>query len=117
MQPATERRRSPRAKASAVAHLTLADGITKARLRDISSSGVRCLTDRNVPVMTQVRLVITLEVPGSDPIEIACEGAVVRSAPLPAREGDRSFDTAIFFTAMGEGTRERIEDFVELSNV
>ena len=79
-----------------------------ARVRDISASGVLCTTDRALPLMTQV--VLMLQIPGDvGATEIACRGAVVRSAPAGR---DASFDTAIFFTHMSDGDRASVENFV-----
>jgi len=79
-----------------------------ARIRDISASGVLCTTDRAMPLMTQVGLV--LMIPGAvGAKEIACRGAVVRSAQA-GREPN--FETAIFFTHMSDADRAHVEEFV-----
>lgn len=114
-----ERRKSRRVKAKLPVELTLSDGVSNAHVHDISLSGVRCITDRAMPVMTHVQLVLML--PGnsaSGTRKVACEGAVVRSAPVrsPAGAGgsENSFDTAIFFTRMGESGRAEVEEFLAL---
>ena len=118
-----ERRRRPRVAADLDMKLDLPGHRATARLRDISTSGVRCLTDRPMPVMTQVRLVLVIPLPASrDGREIVCGGAVVRSAPAPsagtpAHRGESggglaAFDTAIFFTDMNETDRADVEAFV-----
>ena len=66
------------------------------------------MTDRAIPLMTQVALVIRLpNAVGAR--EISCRGAVVRSAPAGR---DASFETAIFFTHMSDADRDDVEKFV-----
>lgn len=97
-----------------------------AQIRDLSSSGVSCTTDRPLAVLSQVHLQLLLPAyptgaasgaaAASDgrPREVACRGAVVRCV----RDGGRgagpgdAFETAIFFTDMRETDRAAIEEFV-----
>ena len=106
--------------------MTLPGLSAPAQIRDLSSSGVRCATDRPLPVLSQVHLVLLLPafgpVSSTDPAggaaarprDVACRGAVVRCT----RDGNRTaapgnvFDTAIFFTDMRETDRAAIEEFV-----
>ncbi len=108
MKPQTERRKMPRVPASFDLRLDVGGRQGSAHVRDISASGVRCVTDRAMPLMTQVA--VTLLLPGtSGAHEISCRGAVVRSAP-DGRAA--SFETAIFFTHMSDADRGRVEEFV-----
>lgn len=108
MRPADERRKKPRAVADLDMRFDVSGRSGLARIRDISASGVRCVTDRAMPLMTQVALVIQLPA-GAGSREIACRGAVVRSAP----DGRNSaFETAIFFTHMSDADRVDVEEFV-----
>ena len=121
MQPGTERRGQPRVHADLPIQLALDGGATDANIRDISISGVCCETNCAVPVMTQVRLTIVLPDLLPDVLTeqsgeqqpISCAGAVVRSIALP-ENGSDSFETAIFFTQMGESDRANLEDFIAL---
>lgn len=54
-------------------------------MQDISASGVRCLTDRPLALMTQVQLVLVIPSRSNGAggnREIVCRGAVVRSHPI-----------------------------------
>jgi len=108
MKHADERRKKPRVAADLDMRFDVSGRSGLARVRDISASGVQCVTDRPMPLMTQVALVIRLP-EGAGAREIACRGAVVRSPP---RGGDASFETAIFFTHMSDADRVDVEEFV-----
>ena len=124
----SERRGEPRVPADCPAELSFGEQVLQARVRDISLSGVRCVTDRAWPLMTQVQLVILLPGTGGSR-RIACEGAVVRSEPIrhalvgdalpaghvpDASRAQAGFDTAIFFTHLGEDGRTEMQGFVDL---
>jgi hypothetical protein len=108
MKLESERRKKARVSSELDLRFDFAGRSGLARVRDISASGVRCVTDRAMPVMTQVALVIVLPT-GAGVREISCRGAVVRSAPAGR---DSSFETAIFFTHMSEADRIDVETFV-----
>ena len=116
MQFTNERRVKPRVAASFDLRLGLPGLVAPARVRDISASGVCCFTDRAIPAMTQVQLVLL--VPDADARaarEVVCGGAVVRSHRLPGAPHPRSFETAIFFTEMRDDDREILEGFIALA--
>ena len=116
MPTANERRKSPRAPADLDLRFDVAGQAGVARIRDISASGVRCTTDRSIPLMMQVGLVIVLPAP-SGRREIVCRGAVVRSGPLGGPGGRVSaYDTAIFFTDMRDEDRIEVGEFVSAAN-
>ena len=125
MHDTTERRTKPRVAADLATRLGLGGQFGSARIRDISSSGIRCVTDRALPLMTQVELVIVLPHHAGQR-EIVCRGAVVRSGPLggsiqprnvsqSVAAGDKSasaFETAIFFTDIRDSDRVQVDEFV-----
>ncbi len=118
MQTSTERRKKPRAKADLPLHVVMPGRALGARVLDVSTSGVRCLTDRQLPVMTQVELSIVVpvagrRVPGATR-DIPCQGVVVRSraADQESATDVATYDTAIFFTDMRDSDRSELEDFV-----
>lgn len=128
MPTTNERRRKQRVSVDLDMRCELSGRSGSARIRDISASGVRCITQRALPLMTQVELVIQLPSDG-DRREIVCRGAVVRSGPRAAAEkkaagdgrpqGERSsstdapeYETAIFFTQVKDADRMQIEEFV-----
>jgi hypothetical protein len=117
MHITNENRKKPRAAADMDMRFEHGGQPGFARIRDISASGVKCLTDRPLPLMTQVELVIVLPGPAGQR-EVVCRGAVVRSTPLAVPETAKSgkhaagFETAIFFTQMRDADRTDVEEFV-----
>jgi len=114
----TERRRTPRSPVELPVTLAIGDASDEvtapASVRDVSLSGVRCVTARPVGVMTQVGL--TLVLPGAGPgTSIACRGAVVRSDRVTASTDgdDEQYETAIFFTSMAESDRVALQEFLQ----
>jgi hypothetical protein len=87
-------------------------GLTPAKVRDLSAHGVCCTTERALPAMTQVHLVLLLPTP-QGPREVACSGAIVRCVRLEsAKAGEADWETAIFFTDLRETDRAAIADAV-----
>lgn len=115
MTTGMERRGHPRVRAELPIQLTAEGGAADASIQDISLSGVCCFTSRAIPVMTQVRLTIVLPDRLGDPHPISCSGAVVRSSRTGRGAGgsDR-YETAIFFTELGESARNQLEDYMIL---
>ena len=104
----TERRRHPRVKADLGLRVGTPGREAAARVHDVSPSGIRCLTDEGLPVMTQVR--VHLEIPTRNGARtIACTGVVVRSE---RQSRDTGHETAIFFTEVAEADRSELEAFV-----
>jgi hypothetical protein len=117
MHVTNENRKKPRVRADMDMRFELGGKAGVARVRDISASGVRCLTDRALPLMTQVELVIVLPAPGGHR-EVVCRGAVVRSTAVASPETSKpgkqapEYETAIFFTQMRDSDRTEVEEFV-----
>jgi hypothetical protein len=104
----TERRRHPRTRADLGLRLGAPSGETPARVHDVSSSGIRCLTEVSLPVMTQVRVHLVLPAALGER-HVVCDGVVVRSE----RTGRAAaFDTAIFFSDVAEADRTELESYV-----
>ncbi len=115
MQRTTDRRGKPRVRADFDIRLGLPGAVVPARVRDISASGVCCLTDREFPLMARVELVLLVPVPdgaASAMREVVCSGAVVRSGKRPDAPGPRPYETAIFFTESQDADREALDAFV-----
>ena len=108
-----ERRATPRSQIEFPIELSLptpdAGAATRApaRVCDLSLSGIRCISDRPIAVMTQVGLLLVL--PEAD-TAIDCRGAVVRSQKL---SDEAAYETAIFFTSMDEPDRMELQEFLQ----
>ncbi len=102
----TERRLHPRFSIDGQIELGGRDGT--ATLRDLSMSGLSCLSPTAFEEMTVLEVTMTL--PGeAGPVPLKVGGAVVRSDP----EGDGHV-VAIFFTQMDDENRRTLESFLEL---
>ena len=103
-----ERRDQPRVQGRAGIRLTA--GATDCSVIDISSSGIRFLTDEPPPLMSQVD--IHLEIPDMTPgrdemVSVRCLGAVVRTT-----EVDDRYEVAVFITQIDDDDRYRIGEYV-----
>jgi hypothetical protein len=108
----SEKRAHPRV----VANLPLRLGpLASASVRDISLTGVRCVTPDPLTPMTVVAL--RLELPtgresGDDWVELPCEGVVVRCRVLE-ENGDSKYESAILFQDMDESDQKILSSFVD----
>jgi hypothetical protein len=124
MPPRTERRRAVRAKSPPDMMLRI-PGLTPARVRDLSANGVCCTTDRPLPVLSHVHLILVIPSPHGQR-EVPCDGAVVRcvrdgnpgtgsagsGAPSSSSQTGSAYETAIFFTDIRESDRAAVTEFV-----
>lgn len=103
-----ERRRSPRFKVRVEAQLALGAERFKGLLKDICRDAALLEVDRDVPVGSE--LAVVLELPGSEgPLQVV--GTVVRQVQVP---GEQSQDVAVLFADMTPAAETRIDFFVAL---
>lgn len=106
-----ERRRHPRAEAPWPIDLLLADGPCKARLRDVSRSGVCFFVDRPIGLMTLLQVELDLPAaPGGSPLRLRGAGAVVRCERISP--GLEHYEVAVFLHDMSESDREALDGHV-----
>ncbi len=120
----SDRRLHPRARADWTAEIALADGsLARARVRDVSRSGVCFFVERALPLMSVLSIALRLPEPhkaalarGSsasaarDQGLVRARGAVVRCEKIsPALE---HFEVAVFLHEISDGDRERLARFV-----
>lgn len=107
-----EKRQHPRVTADVPLRL---GPLTSAVVRDISLSGVRCVTSTPLVPMTVVSLRIELPT-GQDGTEawqeVPCEGVVVRSRVFE-EDGQSRYESAILFKDLPEPMRQTLSVFVE----
>lgn len=101
-----ERRLHPRYTAPGRIELAVGDG-EAAVLKDISLSGVACVSPKAFEEMTVLDVRMSLPV-DDEQVEFQAGGAVVRSEARP----DGGHLVAIFFTHMDEGSRQQLERFL-----
>ena len=78
-------------------------------LRDISMSGLACLSPVSFDEMAILEINMKLPLEGDEDIEFKAGGAVGRGEA----HGDGKFLVAVFFTHMDESNRRALESFIE----
>ncbi|MFA6320677.1 MAG: PilZ domain-containing protein [Candidatus Omnitrophota bacterium] len=113
---ATERRLFPRVKDEGLA-LRLESGSfdTVTHTMDISASGIYCKIDKEIPLMSRVR--IKLMVPENIRAdkaskELDVDGVVVREHPVIIDGVVKHYDAAIFFDNLTSRDRETIQNYI-----
>jgi hypothetical protein len=89
-----------------------------AETRDLSCTGVYCQTEKPLPLMSKVAIVMFLPYVSPDGItaskKIRCKGVVVRSEPtILAFASCAHHNIAIFFTDLSEADQKIIAQYVE----
>ena len=113
---AAERRSFPRVRDEGLSlRLNAGDFDTVTHTLDISASGIYCKIDREIPIMSRVRL--KLMVPDSaksskSTIELDVDGVVVREHPVIIDGVIKHYDAAIFFDNLSEKNSEIIQNYI-----
>lgn len=112
-KPILERRRSLRIN-EALPFRVGAEGYEiQATSLNISSTGVMCFLEKDIPVMTKLSLAIPLDKTGAQPAGSAnilrIKGIVVRKEKEPLTE---RFHVAIFFSDMNDSDRQSLNRFI-----
>ncbi|MFN0243813.1 MAG: PilZ domain-containing protein [Planctomycetota bacterium] len=105
----SERRRWTRAEVDLPITVSLSEGKTDARVRDISRAGVCFFLDRPIPMMTVLEVALDLRVKNGVR-HVRGNGAVVRCEKI-ARAVEH-YEIAVFLHEMAETDRQCIEEFV-----
>jgi c-di-GMP-binding flagellar brake protein YcgR len=88
--------------------------------RNISGSGVYCLSPHYLAPLSKVALTIVLPaVPGRTPSQrlLKCEGVVVRCQADEKARKDRAYELACSFLDLEAGARDRLEEYVVWRNL
>ena len=110
-KPILERRRSVRVHESLPFKIGSQDYETLATTVNISEHGALCLVDKNVPLMTQLAVALTLPAArGKKEKAIRMKGVVVRREKDPA--ANRYF-LAIYFSEIKSEDQETLRRFIE----
>jgi len=83
---------------------------------DISASGIYCKTNREIPLMSRVKLAIMVPDMSKEdialkPLEV--DGVVVREHPVIIDGAVKHFDVAIFFDNLSEKDKDVIQSYIE----
>jgi hypothetical protein len=80
---------------------------------NISSSGLYCKVDKEIPLMSRVKLMLMIPDPAKEAKSVELEGVVVRTHPVIIDGVIRHYDVAIFFdTAPDPRARAIIDGYV-----
>jgi len=85
---------------------------------DISASGVYCKVEKEIPLMSRIKILLILPKSKSSPsgaartAKIETDGVVVREHPVIIDGGIAHYDLAIFFDNISAKDRESILDYI-----
>ncbi len=111
-----ERRKFPRVKDEGLAiKLRLDDFDSITHTMNISSSGVYCKLDKELPLMSRVRLILMIPDPAKEGTlkDLEVDGVVVRQHPVTIDGVIKHYDVAIFFEDLSEKDKETIAVYVK----
>lgn len=110
-----ERRSFPRVTDEGVTlKLNLGDFDAVTHTLNISASGLYCKVDRELPLMSRVKLKLMLPTALKDDQKsrgFEVDGVVVRGHPVIIEGETRHYDVAIFFENLSQKSREAILDY------
>jgi len=110
---AAERRTFPRVRDEGLAlKLNSGDFDTVTHTLDISASGIYCKIDKEIPIMSKVRLKLMVPDPSKSVRELDVDGVVVREHPVIIDGVIRHYDAAIFFDNLSVKNREMIQAYI-----
>ena len=113
---ATERRMFPRVRDEGLAlKLNSGNFDTVTHTLDISASGIYCKIDREIPLMSRVRIKLMVpEALKADRAtkELDVDGVIVREHPVIIDGVIKHYDAAIFFDNLSMKNRDIIQNYI-----
>lgn len=112
---AQERRKSPRLQDESLPLSLKLDGFDSiTHTLNISSSGVYCKVDKELPLMSRLKLALVIPDPskegGAENLEV--NGIVVREHPVTVDGATKHYDVAIFFEDLSPGDMDIISAYI-----
>jgi hypothetical protein len=111
-----ERRKFPRVKDECLSlKLRLDDFDSITHTMNISSSGVYCKLDKELPLMSRVKLMLMIPDPVKEGIlkDLEVNGVVVRQHPVTIDGVIKHYDVAIFFEDLSEKDKGVIAGYIK----
>lgn len=111
-----EKRKFPRIKDEGLSlKLKLDDFDSITHTMNISSSGVYCKLDKEMPLMSRVKLMLMIPDPVKDGalIDLEVNGVVVRQHPVTIDGIIKHYDVAIFFEDIPEKDKDIIAGYIK----
>ena len=110
---ASERRLFPRVRDEGLSlKLNSGDFDTVTHTLDISASGIYCKIDREIPIMSRVKIKLMVPEILKAGREIDVDGVVVREHPVIIDGIIKHYDAAIFFDNLSAKHREVIQSYI-----
>ncbi len=116
----TERRRTPRIEDEGLSiklHAGDFDSVT--HTLNLSISGIYCKVDKEIPLMSKVRLILMIPDPSKPekPVtNLEVDGVVVREHPVIIDDEIKHYDVAIFFDNLSPEDTETISGYISRKN-
>ena len=110
-----ERRKFPRVKNGELSlKLRLDDFDSITHTLNISSSGVYCKLDKELPIMSRVKLMLMIPDANKEGSlkDLEVSGIVVRQHPVTIDGVIKHYDVAIFFEDLSEKDKDIISDYI-----
>jgi len=108
-----ERRKSVRISDEALAlKVRIGDFDTIAHTLNLSASGLYCKVDREIPLMSRVKLVLMIPTTPKDAETLEVSGVVVRGHPVVIDGRTKHYDVAIFFDDLTAKDKGVIADYI-----
>ena len=111
-----ERRREPRIHDEGVSLKLQSDGFDSiTHTLNISASGLYCKVDKEIPIMTRLKLMLMLPditKPGKPVKSIEIDGVVVRAHPVIIDGKTKHYDVAVFFDFIPPKSKEMINNYI-----
>jgi hypothetical protein len=108
-----ERRSFPRVRDERLSlSLRAGDFDTVTHTLNISASGLYCKVDREIPLMSRVKLALMLPETAKSTKSLEVDGVVVREHPVIIDGQVKHYDIAIFFDRLPEKARGAISNYI-----
>lgn len=111
-----ERRKFPRVRDEGLSiKLRLDDFDSITHTMNISPSGVYCKLDKELPLMSRIRLMLMIPDPAKKGAlkDLEVDGVVVRQHPVTIDGVIKHYDVAIFFEDLSEKDKEAIAVYIK----
>ena len=118
MAKAKERRKYPRIKDNKISLKLKTEQFdtTISQSLNISASGVYCKVDKELPLLSRVKIILMLPLDANDKKsktnKVEIEGVVVREHPVIENGKLKHYDLAILFDNLSARDREAIKEYV-----
>lgn len=117
----TERRKSRRIEDEGLSiKLKIGDFDSVTHTLNLSTSGIYCKVDKEIPLMSKVRLVLMMpdqSQPDRPTANLELDGVVVREHPVIINDEIKHYDVAIFFDNLSDKDAKIILDYISRKNI